>query len=199
MKKKKESIVVFEDWFRYARCLNDTEFRVFMSAILNYYKTQEQPNFTGLLLEVWNDIIDDLEKNVSTRQAKRDTMLKNSKSNSKLNTKSNIVPDTGSNIEPNTLGMVDGRLDMEDKIMEDNKMMNKHWSPVILKGQTAKYNTELINDYNKFCKQKPINKKKIMKWDDNDDNDVIPLHHNHSVSESLRLSGVSNIDDYWET
>jgi hypothetical protein len=170
MKKKKESIVVFEDWFRYARCLDNAEFRLFMSAILDYYKTQEQPQFTGLLLEVWNDIIDDLEKNVSTRLAKRDTMLKNSKSNSKLNTKSNIGPDTGSNIEPNTLpntsGMVDGRLDMEDKILMINDNVN---------GKI----------------------KKIMKWEDDDD-DNVSLHPNTSVSESLRLSGVSSIDEYWD-
>jgi hypothetical protein len=128
--KKKESIVIFEDWFRYARCLSDAEFREFMSAILNYYKTQEYPKFTGLLKEVWDDIIDDLENNVSKRQAKRDTMLRNSKSNPKLNPvpdiRTDIGPDIKSSIRPNTVfdtaGMVDGRLDMVDDKMEDNKM-----------------------------------------------------------------------------
>ena len=126
-KRKKESIVVFEDWFKYARCLNDAEFREFMSAILHYYKTQEQPKFTGLMLEVWNDIIDDLESNVSTRQAKRDTMLRNAKTNPKLSIVPNIGPDTGSNIEPkivpNTSGMVDGRWDMEDSRLEKEMEM----------------------------------------------------------------------------
>jgi hypothetical protein len=117
MKNKKESIVVFEDWFRYARCLNDTEFREFMSAILQYYKNQTTPEFTGLMLEVWNDIIDDLQSNVQKKQAKRDTMLSNSRTNPKLNTVPDIGPDTRSNIEPNiapeTTGMVDGRLETE--------------------------------------------------------------------------------------
>ena len=128
-KTKKESIVIFEDWFRYARCLNDTEFRTFMSAILTYYKTQEQPNFEGLLAEVWNDIIEDLEDNVGKRQAKRDTMLRNAKSNPKLNINTNIRPDTRPDTRPdigyntilNTLsdpgGMEDGN--MVDGIMED--------------------------------------------------------------------------------
>jgi hypothetical protein len=136
MKNKKESIVVFEDWFRYARCLNDAEFREFMSAILNYYKTQEQPKFTGLMLDVWNDIVDDLETNVSKKQAKRDTMLRNAKTNPKLNIVPNIGPDIESNIEskitPNTSGMVDGRLEMEDDEMiddgletDDDKIVNE--------------------------------------------------------------------------
>ena len=111
---KKESIVVFEDWFKYARCLNDAEFRSLMSAILNYYKTQDQPKFTGMLLEVWDDIKEDLEINVAKKQAKRNTMLRNAKSNPKLNIVPDIGPDTGSNTEPNTTGMVDGRLDMVD-------------------------------------------------------------------------------------
>ena len=136
MKNKKESIVVFEDWFRYARCLNDAEFREFMSAILNYYKTQEQPKFTGLMLDVWNDIVDDLETNVSKKQAKRDTMLRNAKTNPKLNIVPNIGPDIESNIEskitPNTSGMVDGRLEIEDDEMiddgletDDDKIVNE--------------------------------------------------------------------------
>jgi hypothetical protein len=118
MKKKKESIVIFEDWFRYARCLNDTEFRTFMNTILQYYKEPFDPKFMGLMLEVWNDIIDDLETNVNKRQAKRDTMLVNSRTNPKLNTVPDIGSNTRSNIEPktvpNTSGMVDGRLDMVD-------------------------------------------------------------------------------------
>ena len=117
-KNKKESIVVFEDWFRYARCLNDAEFREFMTTILNYYKTQEQPKFTGLMLDVWNDIIDDLKNNISKKQAKRDTMLANSKTNPKLNTVPDIGPDTSSNIiptsTPDTTGMEDGRCKMVD-------------------------------------------------------------------------------------
>jgi hypothetical protein len=124
MKNKKESIVIFEDWFRYARCLNDTEFRTFMNTILQYYKKPFDPKFTGLMLEVWNDIVDDLETNVNKRQAKRDTMLANSKTNPKLNTVPDIGPDTKSNIEPKTVpstsGMVDGRLDMVDVKMDDD-------------------------------------------------------------------------------
>ena len=130
MKKKKESIVVFEDWMKYARCLNDKEFRELISAIFEYYKTQEQPKFTGNQMEVWNDIIDDLQSNVSKKQAKRNTMLRNAKTNPKLNIVPNIGPDTGSNIEPNiepkivpnTSGMVDGRWDMVDDGMDDGLM-----------------------------------------------------------------------------
>jgi hypothetical protein len=118
MKKQKESIVIFEDWFRYARCLNDTEFRTFMNTILQYYKEPFTPDFTGLMLEVWNDIIDDLQSNVQKKQAKRNTMLSNSRTNPKLNTVPDIGPDTRSNIvlntAPETTGMVDGRWDMVD-------------------------------------------------------------------------------------
>lgn len=139
-KVKKESVVIFEDWLRYARCLNDKEFRTFISAILTYYKTKEQPPFTGLLLEVWNDIINDLESNVSKRQTKRDIMLKNSKSNPKLNTGFNMIPNTGpdigSNMVPNVRynkvpnmvsdpgGMVDGRWDMVDDDIVNDSMID---------------------------------------------------------------------------
>jgi hypothetical protein len=124
MKKQKESIVIFEDWFRYARCLNDSEFRTFMNTILQYYKEPFTPQFTGLMLEVWNDIIDDLKSNRDKKQAKRNTMLSNSRTNPKLNTIPDIGSDTilsiMSNITPETTGMVDGRLDMVD-----NKMIDK--------------------------------------------------------------------------
>ncbi len=137
-RRKKESIVIFEDWFKYARCLNDTQFRELMSAILDYYKTQETPLFTGLQLDVWNDIIEDLEINISKRQSKRDTMLRNSRTNPKLN----IVPDTKPNIEPNiepnivpkTAGMVDGRWDMVDGKMVDGKMGDEY---MVDKGETV--------------------------------------------------------------
>tara|TARA_R110000803_G_scaffold45840_3_gene96353 strand:- start:1074 stop:1601 length:528 start_codon:yes stop_codon:yes gene_type:complete len=137
MKKRKESIVVFEDWFKYARCLNDTEFRQLITSVLEYYKTQTIPPFTGLLLDVWNDIFDDLEVNVSKKQAKRDTMLRNSKSNPKLNPVSNNVPDIGPDtkpnnepkIEPKTAGMVmvDGGCEMVDDRLEreDDEMMDE--------------------------------------------------------------------------
>ena len=59
-RKQKESFVVFEDWMKYARCLNDVEFRQLMNNILNYYKNQEPVLNTPMLVEVWNDIIDDL-------------------------------------------------------------------------------------------------------------------------------------------
>ena len=75
-RKKKESFVVFEDWMKYARCLNDHEFIQLMNNILNYYKNQEPVLNTPMLQEVWNDIIDDLSINVSKKQVKRDTMLK---------------------------------------------------------------------------------------------------------------------------
>ena len=121
-RKKKESFVVFEDWMRYARCLNDTEFRQLMTNILNYCKGQEPVLNTSMLQEVWNDIIDDLEINVNKKQAKRDTMLKNSLSNSKLSIVSNIKPDIGSDISSNIIsstgGMVDGICDMEDSRFE---------------------------------------------------------------------------------
>ena len=129
MKKQKESIVIFEDWFRYARCLNDSEFRTFMNTILQYYKEPFTPQFTGLMLEVWNDIIDDLKSNRDKKQAKRNTMLSNSRTNPKLNTIPDIGSDTilniMSNITPETAGMVDGRLDMVDNKMVNDKMIDK--------------------------------------------------------------------------
>ena len=131
MKKQKESIVIFEDWFRYARCLNDSEFRTFMNTILQYYKEPFTPQFTGLMLEVWNDIIDDLEKNIQSRQNRRDTIEKNRQKNSKVNPllrpttmptgRPTINPTTNPTSTPDTNGMVmvDGRLNMVD-----NKMVN---------------------------------------------------------------------------
>jgi hypothetical protein len=123
MKKQKESIVIFEDWFRYARCLNDSEFRTFMNTILQYYKEPFTPQFTGLMLEVWNDIIDDLKSNVEKKQAKRNTMLSNSRTNPKLNTVPDIGPDTILKIVPETAGMVDGRCEMGDDRWEINEKM----------------------------------------------------------------------------
>ena len=152
MKNKKESIVVFEDWFRYARCLNDTEFRTLMNAILQYYKEPFTPQFTGLMLEVWNDMIDDLQSNVQKKQAKRNTMLNNSRTNPKLSIVSNTKPDTrpdtrpdiGSdtkpNIEPNvapeTAGMVDGRLDMVNDEMGNGD--GGDWIMMFRQGETPK-------------------------------------------------------------
>jgi len=125
-RKKKESFVVFEDWMRYARCLNDAEFRQLMTNILNYCKGQLPVLNTPMLQEVWSDIIDDLEINVDKKQAKRDTMLRNAKTNPKLSIVSNIKPDIEPNIKPNTVsniaGMVDGRCDMVDKPMVDIEM-----------------------------------------------------------------------------
>jgi len=99
-----------------------------MNNILNYYKGIEPILNTSNLQEVWNDIIDDLSINVSKKQAKRDTMLRNALSNPKLsivpNTKSNIGPDISPNTKPNTNGMVDGRWKMEDGEMEDEEMVN---------------------------------------------------------------------------
>ena len=136
MKNKKESIVVFEDWFRYARCLNDAEFREFMSAILNYYKTQEQPKFTGLMFDVWNDIIDDLSNNVSKKQEQRERGNKMKENNPKLNpalrtmldTMPGTGPDTELSIVPNialgTSGMGDGRCETGDDDMIDDDMID---------------------------------------------------------------------------
>jgi hypothetical protein len=133
-RKKKESFVVFEDWMRYARCFNDAEFRQFMINILNYYKGIEPILNTPNLQEVWNDIIVDLEINVSKKQVKRDTMEENRKNNPKLNpklkamlntipdTKPDIGPDISSNITPDTNGMVDGRCEMNDGNMGDREM-----------------------------------------------------------------------------
>jgi hypothetical protein len=124
-RKKKESFVVFEDWMKYSRFLNDAEFRQLMNNILNYYKGIEPVLNTSNLQEVWNDIIDDLSINVSKKQAKRDTMLRNSLSNPKLSIVPNTVPDIGPNIEsdttPNTNGMVDGRWVMLDGMMEEDE------------------------------------------------------------------------------
>jgi hypothetical protein len=137
-RKKKESFVVFEDWMRYARCFNDAEFRQFITNILNYYKGIEPVLNTPNLQEVWNDIIDDLSINVTKKQAKRDTMLRNAVSNPKLNTVLNIKPDIRPDIRPdtrpdtepdtepstilNTAGMVDGRCETGDEKMNDEKM-----------------------------------------------------------------------------
>jgi hypothetical protein len=137
-RKKKESFVVFEDWMKYSRFLNDAEFRQLMNNILNYYKGIEPVLNTSNLQEVWNDIIDDLSINVSKKQAKRDTMMKNSLSNPKLNTvpntksdiKSNTRPDIGpdisSNIIPETTGMVDGRCETGDDKTGDKKMVYEY-------------------------------------------------------------------------
>jgi len=117
-RKKKESFVVFEDWMKYSRFLNDAEFRQFINNILNYYKGIEPVLNTSNLQEVWQDIVDDLNVNIAKKQIKRDIMLKNAVSNPKLN----IVP----NIEPETSGMVDGRWDMGDDKMGDEKMMYEY-------------------------------------------------------------------------
>ena len=156
MKNKKESIVVFEDWFRYARCLNDTEFRTFMNTILQYYKEPFTPDFTGLMLEVWNDIIDDLQSNVQKKQEARNRMKINSKSNPKLNTVPDIGPDTKSNIVSNTtpettgmvdgrLGMVDGRLEIVDR--EINDVNGIDWVTMFRQGETPK---TLLRKYKQY-------------------------------------------------
>ena len=135
-RKKKESFVVFEDWLRYAKCLNDAEHRQLVTNLLNYYKGIEPILNTPNLQEVWSYIIDDLEINVSKKQAKRDIMLKNSLSNPKLNIRpdirSDIGPDISSNTILNTGGMVDGICEMEDVICEtqDTTMRDKQMSNV---------------------------------------------------------------------
>ncbi len=134
-RKKKESFVVFEDWMKYSRFLNDAEFRQFINNILNYYKGIEPVLNTSNLQEVWQDIVDDLNVNIAKKQIKRDIMLKNAVSNPKLNIVPNIEPDTKTqyrdpisvpNIEPETSGMVDGRWDMGDDKMGDEKMMYEY-------------------------------------------------------------------------
>ena len=109
-----------------------------MNAILEYYKSQKLPEFSGMLQEVWDDIFEDLEINVSKRQAKRDTMLRNAKRNPKLNTTPNTTPDIGPdtepNIVPNTSGMVDGRLEMGDVglKMDDREIGDDKGTPTSL-------------------------------------------------------------------
>ena len=147
-RKKKESFVVFEDWMRYARCLNDAEFRQLMTNILNYCKGQSPALNTPMLQEIWSDIIDDLEINVDKKQAKRDTMLRNAKTNPKLNIVSNIKPDIEpdikSNTAPNIAGMVDGRCDMVDEPMVDIEM-DDEW---MIDSKTSDVKTTLrVNSY----------------------------------------------------
>lgn len=158
MKNKKESIVIFEDWFRYARCLNDSEFRTFMNAILQYYKDSSDPQFTGLMLEVWNDIFDDLGKNIQSRQNRRDTVEKNRQKNSKVNpllrttttptTIPTTIPTGRSTISPTTtpttngMVMVDGRWNMVDGKMVDRDMVDnedgRDWMVMFRQGETPK-------------------------------------------------------------
>jgi len=80
-------------------------------------------------------IYSDLNVNIAKKQIKRDIMLKNAVSNPKLNIVPNIEPDTKTqyrdpisvpNIEPETSGMVDGRWDMGDDKMGDEKMMYEY-------------------------------------------------------------------------
>jgi hypothetical protein len=122
MKKKKQSIVLFEDWIKYARCLTDNEFRQFINAIFEYYEGVI-PEFTGNLKLVWNDCIPDLEQNVEKLNKKRVTMKSNARSNPKLNIIPEARPDIGPEIEPkiepniipDSNGMVDGRWEMGDE------------------------------------------------------------------------------------
>lgn len=169
-RKKKESFVVFEDWMKYARCLNDVEFRQLMNNILNYYKNQEPILNTPMLVEVWNDIIDDLSVNVSKKQAKRDTMLRNSLSNPKLSIVSNTTPDIGSNIESNTIsniapniaGMGDGRWGMEDGLMEDEEWENEEMNdePMVnVVGNDERSNMFDEEYFNQLFSDKNINDK----------------------------------------
>jgi hypothetical protein len=121
MKKKKQSIVLFEDWIKYARCLTDNEFRQFVNAIFEYYEGV-LPEFTDNLKLVWEDCIPDLEQNVEKLNKKRVTMKSNARANPKLNITPETRPDIGPEIEPNTVpdssGMVDGRWEMGDERLE---------------------------------------------------------------------------------
>ena len=128
-RKKKESIVIFEDWIKYARCLNDNEFRQLVNYIFVYYQTQQPPEFEGMLMEVWNDILPDLEVNVNKLQNKREVVainrekrkLKtnaNTNVNTNANTNANTTPKINGNTTPKTTGMVDGRWDMVDGRLE---------------------------------------------------------------------------------
>jgi hypothetical protein len=118
MKKKKQSIVLFEDWIKYARCLTDNEFRQFVNAIFEYYEGI-LPEFTDNLKLVWEDCIPDLEQNVEKLNKKRVTMKSNARTNPKLNITPETRPDIGPEIEPNIVpdssGMVDGRWEMGDE------------------------------------------------------------------------------------
>ncbi len=82
---KKQSIVIFEDWIRYSRCLTDGEFRQLINLILDYYKGIEPTGLKGNLALVWNDIIDDLNGNLNKLKAKREVVANNRKK--KTNTK----------------------------------------------------------------------------------------------------------------
>jgi hypothetical protein len=121
---KKQSIVIFEDWIRYSRCLTDGEFRQLINLILDYYKGIEPTGLKGNLALVWNDIIDDLNGNLNKLKAKREVVANNrkKKTNTNANTNANTNVSTNTNTNTNTTGMVDGRWEMEDGEMEDREM-----------------------------------------------------------------------------
>ena len=138
-RKKKESFVVFEDWIRYSRHLTDKEFRQLINNILLYYKNQQPILDTPDLLVVWSEIIDDLDLNLSkkkTQQENGKNMWNNNPRNK--NTSTDTGTDTitgtstgtgtdtgtGTNTDTSTRGMVDGRCDMVDEMMEDGEMEN---------------------------------------------------------------------------
>ena len=113
---KKQSIVIFEDWIRYSRCLTDGEFRQLINLILDYYKGIEPTGLEGNLALVWNDIIDDLSGNLNKLKAKREVVANNRKKKANTNANTNVSTNT------NTTGMVDGRWEMVDGEMEDREM-----------------------------------------------------------------------------
>ena len=76
---------------------------------------------------------------------------------------------------------------------EDGRMMDKQWSPVINKGETAKYWKEHQKDYNEFLKNKDKETRVMGRVPKNRS-----LHSNPTVSQSLELAGVSSIDEYFD-
>jgi len=82
---RKQSIVIFEDWVKYSRILTDSEFRELINSVFKYYQDQIDPQFEGNLAIVWEDIINDIQVNLSKKQKKQENMIKALQSNSKVN------------------------------------------------------------------------------------------------------------------
>lgn len=171
---KKTSMVVYEDWIVIAtEMLSGDECKTFLQNLLAVYKGEEPILDTPLLKSVWKIVGDEVESNKQKRDAKVERITRARKNNSKHQVNKDVVPSMESSIKPSMVSIP--KPNMEPLGVNVNVNVNDN---VDVNG----------NENGKD------------RWEMSDERHTLetPLHHNPVVSQSLRLAGVSSVDEFFK-
>jgi hypothetical protein len=127
-RKRKQSIVVFEDWVKYSKFLTGDEFKELILSIFKYYDDQMDPQFEGNLAIVWENIIDDIQVNLSHKSKRQENIAKARKTSPIANP--NIKSQT-SELEPKLNPEPKSKLSPFERIINKSQDQPKSVAPEV--------------------------------------------------------------------